>query len=180
MSVILEDAIQELFIALTTRWHQEDGVLAIGVPQSKLLKAGGIQAPALENLLKELREKVSSLGLDVIEYLYKGERWYAIRSNYVAPSELTEEEEAVLAYIMSHLENCGERKQQVQLSTIKKKMLAGDYLTETQFDRVLRQLEHLGYIERHKQFIQYSCRTLLEFNESARKHIAEEAKQRII
>jgi hypothetical protein len=58
MADILEEALQEMFIALTTRWRREGGKLAIGVNRTKLLKAGEINPTVLDDLLKKLRDKI--------------------------------------------------------------------------------------------------------------------------
>ncbi|NUM35637.1 MAG: hypothetical protein HUU50_13910 [Candidatus Brocadiae bacterium] len=179
MSDIIQEALQEIFVALTTRWRKENGVLAIGVSRKQLLKAGSIEPAVLEDLLKKLKENISSLGLELLEYLYEGESWYAIRSSYVAPADLKSEEEAVLAIIIAHIESIKESKKEAPLANIKKKLVGGKYFSEYQFDRILRNLEQSGYIERKKNNLAYSPRTLIELPEDARKHICEESSRLI-
>jgi len=179
MKDILEEALQELFIAMTARWRREDGTLGIGVPKNKILKAGEITAEVMENLLQRLKEKMSSLGMEVIEYFYEGEIWYAVRSTYICPSELKSEEEATLAVIISAIESSSEVPKRADVEIVKKKLLGGKYFTESQLERTLKQLEQAGYIQKRKQYILYSPRTLLEFSEEVRKHLVEEANRLI-
>ena len=179
MSDIIQEALQELFVALTTRWRKENGVLAIGVSRKQLLKAGSIESQVLEDLLKKLKENISSLGLELLEYIYEGEAWYAIRSTYVAPADLKSEEEAVLAVIIAHIESSTENKKEVPVANVKKKLVNGKYFSEYQFERILRNLEQSGYIERKKNNLLYSPRILIELPQEARKHICEESARLI-
>ena len=133
---IKEEGLEELFIALTTRWRKEDGKLGIGVPQKKLLKAGEINKSNLDILLADLKEYIKKLGLECIEYIYEGEVWYAIRSNYVAPVELESDEEAILAVIISLLEDT--KQQKIGINTIKKKLILGKYCSEYQFKSIFK------------------------------------------
>ncbi len=178
MSNLIEESLPELVIALTSRWHTPDGNLAIGIPRKKLLQVGGINEEELENILTNLRQKIADLGLELVEYNSNSENWYAIRSKYVAPSELEEDEESVLAYIISHIEN--DKNQKVAIETVYKKLIAGKYFSQYQLDRILKNLEILGYITKKNRHFQYSCRTLLEFNKESRQHIAEEARKQIV
>lgn len=179
MSEPSDDIMPELFTALTARWHQEDGSLAIGVPRSKLAKAAGMNVEHLEEYLQKMRQQIASLGMELVEYSHQGEAWYAIRSSYICPSELKEDEEAVLGYLISLLEDT-KRHSHVTVSQVKKKLIEGKYFNESQLDRILKQLENLGYILRRQQKIVYHCRTLLEFSPQSRQHIAEEVRQRLI
>ncbi len=179
MSDIIQEALQELFVALTTRWRKENGVLAIGVSRKQLLKAGSIEGAVLDDLLKKLKENIVNLGLELLEYIYDGETWYAIRSTYVAPTDLKSEEEAVLAVIVAHIESCAESKKETPIGTVKKKLVGGKYFSEYQFDRILKNLEQSGYIERKKNSLIYSPRTLIELSQDARKHICEESSRLI-
>jgi hypothetical protein len=175
MSDIVQEALQELFIALTTRWRMDNGVLAIGISKGKLLKAGNIQTAALDDLLQKLRARVSDLGLELVEYLYAGESWYALRSTYVCPNELTNEEEAVLGVVIANIET--NNGKQVSLDNVKKKLLAGKYFSDYQLDQILKRLEQYGYLEKKQKMASYSPRTLLEFSADTRKHIAEQAQR---
>lgn len=172
---ILQEAMQELFIALTTRWRRDNGVLAIGVSKNKLLKAGNIQAGNLDELLQKLRARVADLGLELVEYLYQGESWYALRSTYVCPNELSSEEEAVLGVAIANIE--ANNGKPVSVEQIKKKLLAGKYFSDYQLDQIVKHLEQLGYIEKKMKLVSYSPRTLLEFSGDARKHIAEQTQR---
>lgn len=174
-----DETIAEMFTALTTRWYQADGSLGIGVPYSKLAKAVGTNMESFNELLQKLRQQISPLGLELAEYNLHGEVWYAIRSIYICPSELKEDEEAVLGYLMSLLED-NTRRYSVTVAQVKKKLIEGKYFNEAQLDKILKRLESLGYISRRQQKLIYHCRTLLEFSPQARIHIAEEARQRLV
>ena len=89
MENIVEEALQELFIAITARWRKDDGTLAIGVTRSRLLKAGDIGPEVFDDLLDKLKKSIKSLGMELVEYLYEGDVWYSVRSAYVCPSEMT-------------------------------------------------------------------------------------------
>lgn len=175
MDTIVQEALQELFIAITTRWRNEQGILCIGVSRKKLLQAGNISSAILDELLKQIKEQIEPLGLELIEYIYDSEVWYTIHSIYVAPSELNSKEEAMLATIISFIES----KHTVNITELKKKLIAGEYFTVYQFEQTIKNLEQLGYIQRKKQKIQYGPRTLVEFSEDARKHIGKEAERLI-
>ena len=179
MADIIQEALQELFVALTTRWRKENGVLAIGVSRKQLLKAGSVEVEILDDLIKKLRENVANLGLELLEYLYEGEVWYAIRSTYVAPCELKSEEEAMLSVIIAHIESNPSDKKETPIANVKKKLVGGKYFSEYQFDRILRNLELYGYIERKRNSLVYSPRTLIELSQEARKHISEESARLI-
>lgn len=176
----MEETLQELFLALSTRWRQKDDNLAIGMSQGKLLQALEIDKHDLEKLLQELKAKITFLGLELVEYLYKNELWYSIRANYCCPSEIKKEEEATLAIIIGSLEKMkNPSSAEVSTQQIKKKIVSGKYLSEYQFDRVIKNLEYLGYIKKGRKGVSYSPRTLIEFSEEARKHIAQESQKLI-
>ena len=129
-------------------------------------------------MLADLKEYIKKLGLECIEYIYEGEIWYAIRSNYVAPVELEAEEEAILAVIISLIEDT--KQQKIEINAIKKKLILGKYCSEYQIKNILNQLEQLAYIQKKKQIVSYGPRLLLELTENARKHIAQETKRIIV
>lgn len=174
MAMIVDEALQELFVALTTRWRRENGKLAVGVTRAKLLKTDGITPAVLDELFKKLRDKLKELGLELVEYVYDGDVWYAIRSTYVSLTELQNEEEAVLAVLIAALETAPGSKKEVAGEVLKKRLVNGKYFTDSQMERVLKNLEHLGYLDRQKKLLLYGPRTLLEFSEDARKHIQEQ------
>ena len=176
---VVDEALQELFMALITRWRKENGRLGIGVPKTKLLKAGAIKPDVLDDLLQKLRAKVGELGLEVVEYLYEGEPWYAVRSIYVCPTEMKEEEESFLALLIAQLEAAQAPQRGVKEEPIKNRVVKNKYFTEHQFDRILKNLEQLGYVEKRQKRIYYLPRTLLEFSAETRKHIGEQAARLI-
>jgi hypothetical protein len=169
---IVQEALQELFIAITARWRNEQGNLCIGISRKKLLQAGNISFAVLEELIRKIKDQIKPLGLEFLEYIYEGEVWYTVHSTYVAPSELNSNEEAMLAVIISKLET----KKDLTTTELKKKLTTGDYFTLYQFDQILKNLEQLGYIKRNKQKIQYAPRNLIEFSPDDRKHIGMEAE----
>lgn len=167
-----EEMLQQVFIAITARWHRESGPLAIGVTRSRLKTAGAMSEEELDSVLAKLRGRLDGLGLDLVEYLYEGEVWYAVRSGFACPSELSGDDEAALAVLMSAVEP--DETNKVSLEALKKRLVTAKYCTDYQLDRILKNLEHLGYIQRKSKMIGYGPRTMLEFSKDARKHIAEE------
>lgn len=175
---ILKDATQELFIAMSTRWIKNDGSLATGVSRKQILQKTDIKAEVLDDLIMQVKEKVDLLGLEVVEYTYESDLWYTLRSNYVAPNELNPEEEATLAVIIEFLEKQKDpTTANISLDKINDRLVKGKYFTNSSLDRSLRKLEYLGYINRKRKKISYKPRTLIEFSEISRKHIAEESSK---
>lgn len=185
MSNVMDEIVQELFAALTTRWRREDGRLAIGVTREKLLSVGDINQEILDNLLEKLKQHIQPLGMELVEYISQGEYWYAIRSVYACPAELKREEESTLAVCVALLEKKsgkGRKKeeQKAEVSALKRRLVKGQYFTEYQVDKHIKSLEYLGYIQRHQKYFSYGPRSLLELSPESRRHISEQTDRMII
>lgn len=178
MTTRAEEELQQMFIALTARWRKENGQLAIGTQKSKLLKAGGWNEEETERSFARLRSALEPIGLEVVEYICDGELWCAVRSSYVCPSELKTEEEALLAAIISFVE--ASKAKSAPIESLEKKLVGSKYFSRHQMDRLLKNLEDMGYVRKKNREVVYSPRTLLEFSEESRKHIAEEARRFVI
>ncbi|MBI4615042.1 MAG: hypothetical protein HY720_15625 [Planctomycetes bacterium] len=175
-----DDVLQELFLALTARWRSEDGKLAVGVPRKKLVAALDLPEAELGPVLDRLSGRIGPLGLEVVEYYHGRDRWVALRSLAACPNELGEWEQAVLGVVIAFLEESQRPdSSQVPLSKLKRLLVRGKYLSEYRLERVLANLEHLGYLSRKKDGYAYGPRTLLEFGEERRKNIHEEARELI-
>ena len=96
-----DETLQELFIACASRWRTAEGQLGIGVPKKKLLEALGIEEAGLRPLLDQLTGRLAPLGLDLVEYYYARDRWYAVKSVFPAPNELDEYELAALGVVIA-------------------------------------------------------------------------------
>ena len=173
-----DETLQELFVALTSRWRTEDGSLAAGVPRRRLLTALDLDEPALRPLLDRLSGHLGPLGLELIEYYHARDRWYAIKSLHAAPNELDENEQAVLGVVIALIEE-SKRPSEAKIppSKLKRILVRGKYLTQYRLDKVLSNLEHLGYLRRTKGGHAYGPRTLIEYGEDSRRNIAEEARE---
>ena len=126
MTATNSDDLQQLFIALTARWRKDDENLAVGINQRKLLEALEINKENLGELLEQLKSKIEELGMELIEYIYQGETWYAIRSSYSCPGEITKEEEATLAVVIGYMESQKKPEAaEVSLPYLKKKLVGG-------------------------------------------------------
>ncbi len=184
------DRVAELFLALTTRWRTERGVLGVGVPRRRLAQALGDEG-ALHDALGELTGRLVGLGLELVEYEFGGETWMCLRSLHVAPSELDDTQQGVLGTLIMLVEQESAEPSQPQTkSTVAGKqtnvsaaklqeLLVGSgrqsYLSKGRYDDALRALEHLGYVIRKGRSLQYGPRLLIEYPPDAREAIAEQA-----
>ena len=167
----------QLFAALTARWRDGDSHLNIGVRQQDLLEALHTNRDGLNQLFSLLRQHITPLGLELVEYRLGRETRYCLRTLYGVPSELTDPEYAVLGVIIAAIENAGARRR-ARKTTPKELdavLVTRGRLSRYQLDRILRRLTDLGYIERSTNRIVYGPRTELEFDAERRKAIASTA-----
>lgn len=167
----------QLFAALTARHRDEEGRLRIGVKQQDLLEALHTNRTGLTRLLDLLRQEISSLGLELVEYRLGRETLYCIRTLYGVPSELTETEYAVLGVIIATIENVSKKRRprRIPVKELETVLVARGRLSRYQLDRILRRLMELGYLTRTARRIAYGPRLELEFDNERREAIANAA-----
>ena len=167
----------QLFAALTARFRNEEGQLSIGVKRQDLLEALHINKAGLIRLLDILRQQISPLGLELVEYRLGRDTLYCIRTIYGVPGELTDPEYAVLGVIISTVERASKHRRPRRVSTkdIETILVARGRLSRYQLDRILRRLTELGYISRTARRIAYGPRLELEFDTERREAIANAA-----
>jgi hypothetical protein len=144
-----------------------------------LLAALGVANRRLDELLARLTTLVAPLGLEVVDYYYQGQRWYSLKSEYAAPSELSAEEQGVLGVLMMLVEASGDEQTQIDAGDLRRRLVEGRYLSRYQLDLLLAGLEQKGYLIRTRQRVGYGPRTLLEFAADRRSNIADEAERLI-
>ena len=168
----------ELFRELTTilsrKWIKER-VMVFGCSEMDLLLATKFDINTLRDTLEEYKQFVEVLGLEVIDYDIKSERWYCLRSNFYAPTELEKGELAVLGAIIGLLE--GKQNQPIKTEKIKEALVTTGKMKEYFVENTLRKLARLGYIERKQNGWQYHYRVKIEFGEKERKRIAQEFRK---
>ncbi|MHA1223455.1 MAG: hypothetical protein ACTSSG_02085 [Candidatus Heimdallarchaeaceae archaeon] len=162
---------KELTTILSRRWLK-DKVVVFGCSETDLLLATKFDLMSLNELLLEYKEFVKVLGLEVVEYLLEGKKWYCLKSNYYAPSELEKAELVVLGTVISLLEES--KKQTLSTRKIKETLVVSKKMKEYLVEQSLRKLAKLGYLKRHRNEWSYSYRALIEFGQDERKKIAEE------
>jgi len=167
----------QLFAALTARHRGEDGHLCIGVTKQDLLDALHTTPSGLTQLLDLLRQQVTPLGLELVEYRLGRESHYCLRTLYGVPSELTDPEYAVLGIIIASMEAAATRHRtpKIQSKDLEAVLVARGRLSSYQLDKILHRLADLGYIIRAVNWITYGARTELEFDEERRTAIANAA-----
>jgi len=174
-----EDLLPQLTAILTARWRDEGGRLAIGAPKRRLLEALRIEEPQLDALLDRLADRMSGLGLEVRDYRKAGDTWCCLAATHGGPIELTDIEQGVLGLLI-HLVLKSGRKRFAGMDEVSEVLVGREYLTDHQFQTILRRLEYHGYIRRSRGAIHLDCRTTLEFDEAAQKEIAEQARTLIL
>jgi hypothetical protein len=167
----------QLFAALTARHRDEDGHLCIGVTKQDLLDALHTTPSGLTQLLDLLRQQVTPLGLELVEYRLGRETHYCLRTLYGVPGELTDAEYAVLGIIIASMEAATTRHRtpKIQPKDLEAVLVARGRLSSYQLDKILHRLADLAYITRSTNWITYGARTELEFDEERRKAIADAA-----
>lgn len=167
----------QLFAALTTRYRDEEGRLCIGVTRQALIESLHTTRTGLNRILDLLRQQVTPLGLELVEYRLGRETRYCLRTLYGVPGELTDPEYAVLGVIIATIEGAQARRkrQQIRVKDLESVLVARGRLSRYQLDKILRRLGNLGYITRAVSRISYGPRTELEFDEERRQAIANAA-----
>lgn len=170
------DEIEQLFAILTSRWIDENGKIRFGATEERLLSAFNGNKHFLKTKLAELEKYIEQLGLSLVKYYLGKEKWYCIRTIYGVPTELTNDEYAVLGVIMYFIEKGKKRMELVNKKKLITKLVTGNYFSKYQLDSILRHLEKLGYIILERATIKYGPRLKIEFDEERRKAIAERAE----
>lgn len=167
----------QLFAALTARYRDDDGHLNVGVKRQDLLEALHVNKTGLNQLLDLLRQQITSLGLELVEYRLGRETLYCIRTLYGVPGELTDPEYAVLGVIIATIEQASKRRRPRRIATkdLETMLVARGRISRYQLDRILRRLIELGYIIRTARRIAYGSRLELEFDAERREAIASAA-----
>jgi hypothetical protein len=167
----------QLFAALTARFRDEEGQLSIGIKRQDLLEALHINKSNLARLLELLRQQISPLGLELVEYRLGRDTLYCVRTIYGVPGELTDPEYAVLGVIISTVERASKYRhpRRIGIKDIETILVARGRLSRYQLDKILRRLTELGYITRTTRQIAYGPRLELEFDAERREAIANAA-----
>ncbi len=167
----------QLFAALTARYRDDDGHLNVGVKRQDLLEALHVNKTGLNRLLDLLRQQITSLGLELVEYRLGRDTLYCIRTLYGVPGELTDPEYAVLGVIIATIEQASKRRRPRRIATkdLETMLVARGRISRYQLDRILRRLIELGYVTRTARCIAYGPRLELEFDAERREAIASAA-----
>ncbi len=167
----------QLFAALTARFRNDDGQLSIGVRRQDLREALHVNKTGLNRLLDLLRQQITPLGLELVEYRLGRDTLYCIRTIYGVPGELNDSEYAVLGVIISTVEKASKqrRPRHVPTKDIETILVARGRLSRYQLDKILRRLTELGYITRTARRLAYGPRIELEFDVERREAIANAA-----
>ncbi len=174
-----ETLLPQLTAILTARWRDETGRLCVGAPRKRLLEALRVDDAQLDDLLARLEDKAEALGLALRDYRRAGDAWCCLAASCGGPIELGEVDQGVLGLII-HLVLKSGRQRCASIEELREILVGREYLTENQFQAVLRRLEYHGYIHRSRGSLALDCRTTLEFDETAQKEIAEQAKLLIL
>jgi len=174
-----ESLLPQLMAVLTARWRDETGRLGVGAPRKRLLEALRVDDARLDELLARLAERAGALGLELREYRRAGDAWCCLAATHGGPIELAEVDQGVLGLVI-HLVLKSGRRRSAGIEELRGILVGREYLTENQFQSVLRRLEYHGYIRRSRGAVALDCRTTLEFDEAAQKEIGEQAKLLIL
>jgi DNA-binding MarR family transcriptional regulator len=167
----------QLFAALTARYRNDHGNLNVGIKRQDLLEALHVNKSGLNRLLDLLRQQITTLGLELVEYRLGRETLYCIRTLYGVPGELTDPEYAVLGVIIATIEQASKKRRPHRIATkdLQTVLVARGRISRYQLDRILRRLIELGYITRTTRRIAYGPRLELEFDAERREAIANAA-----
>jgi hypothetical protein len=168
----------ELFKELTTilsrKWIKEKTIV-FGCSEMDLLLATKFDINTLRDTLEEYNSFVEVIGLEVIDYDIEGEKWYCLRSNFYAPSDLEKGELAVLGTVIGLIEE--KSKEPVKTEKIKERLVVTGKMKEYFVENTLRKLARLGYIERKQNGWKYNFRVFIEFGDKEREKIAQEFRK---
>ncbi|MFW9852351.1 MAG: hypothetical protein ACFFDS_05385 [Candidatus Thorarchaeota archaeon] len=176
-AVVTDEEKSELFRELTTilsrKWIK-DKTTVFGSSEMDLLLATKFDINTLRNTLEEYKRFVEIIGLELIEYDFENDKWYCLKTDYYAPSELEKNDLIILGAIISLIEaNTGH----VLTENIREKLVLTGKVKEYVFERSLRNLIKYGYLNRKQNEWSYNYRTLIEFGEEERKAISEEFRK---
>ncbi len=174
-----ETVLPQLTAILTARWRDEGGRLCVGAPRKRLLEALRVDDAALDELLGRLAEKAEAIGLALRDFKRAGDTWCCLAASHGGPIELGEVDQGVLGLVI-HLVLKSGRQRAANIEELRETLVGREYLTENQFQSVLRRLEYHGYVHRSRGAVSLDCRTAIEFDEAAQKEIAEQAKVLIL
>ena len=163
----------QLFAILTNRRKDAENNLIIGLSDPDLRQVLGMDTEELQELLKEFNEHILGLGLTVVEYHYRGFVWYAMKSMYSAPIELSEEELAVLGTFIMLCEK--HESQKIEAVELTDYLIQRNYFSDFKLKKLLQALQANGYLERLGKFLNFGPRSLIEFSDEARTQIAAQA-----
>ncbi|MCG3216097.1 MAG: hypothetical protein KAS63_05250 [Candidatus Heimdallarchaeota archaeon] len=165
---------KELTTILSRKWEKEKTIV-FGSSELDLLLATGFDIRTLRDVIEEYKNFVQILGLEVIEFIFNEERWYCLKTNYYAPSELQQSELIVLGIVVGFIEE--DKTKPITTERIKEKLVVMGKMKEYLVDTSLRKLSRFGYLQRIQNEWSYNYRTLIEFGEEERKKIAEEFRR---
>ncbi|MFW9928537.1 MAG: hypothetical protein ACFFD1_04020 [Candidatus Thorarchaeota archaeon] len=164
----------QLLAILTNRRKSSEGNLLIGLDEPNLRQVLGAEEN-FKSLIDEFNDYILGLGLSLVEYQYHGIVWYAIKSLYSAPIELTEEEIAVLGTMIMLTEK--QERQKIEYSELTDYLVKRNYFTDFKVRKIIQSLQANGYLEREGKFVVFGPRTLIEFSDEAREQIAAQATE---
>jgi len=165
---------KELTTILSRKWEKEKTIV-FGSSEMDLLLATGFDIGTLREVIEEYKSFIHILGLEVIEFIFDEERWYCLKTDYYAPSELQQSELVILGVVVGFLEV--DKPKPVTTERIKEKLVVMGKMKEYLVDASLRRLLRFGYLQRKQNEWLYNYRTLIEFGEEERKKIAEEFRK---
>lgn len=173
----------QLIAILGNRRKDVSGRLLVGFEKGELCQTLGRGEGELQEVLEGFNTFLLSIGLSVVEYERRNQTWFALKSLYAAPTELDEEELAVLgAFVMLAEERrrgLDEKERQkdlhVDLSKLVEYLVEREYFNEYRLRRVVKQLQDSSYLDRTAGKLSYGPRSMIELNEESRRQIASQA-----
>ena len=167
-----KEVYSQLIAILTNRRKSTEGNLLIGLDEPSLRQVLG-EEENFRNLLNEFNEYILGLGLSLVEFHFNGLVWHAIKSQYSAPIELTEDELAVLGTMIMLCDQ--QERQRIEYGELVNYLVQREYFTDYRIRKLIISLQTNGYIEREGKYVAFGPRTLIEFSDEAREQIAKQA-----
>ncbi len=168
--------IDQVFHVLASRRIDANGNLIIGVPENELKRQLKLDGKEWKQFLDVFVPLINKLGLELVQFSHRKRPWICIRTLHPNPSELTDEDFTVLAVIIYLAET--HENDKIETTKIFDFFRTRNLLKTHQIKQILRRLQKLGYIEKHKHehaYI-YGIRLKLEFNTDSRAEIAEQVE----
>jgi hypothetical protein len=165
----------QLIAILSNRRRNEEGDLLIGIDDPTLKEILEMNNEEMHELMGTFNKYIMGLGLTTVEYQYKGYVWYALKSMYSAPIELTDDELAILGAIIMFFHK--EESQQIEFTELVNYIIQRNFYTEFKVKKLIQSLQSNGYIERKGRMLEFGPRALIEFSEEAREQIAAQAAE---